>query len=315
MQRPHHRRSCCHRAPVGALRKFHRFSVFVTHLRQVAAMLDTDGAEPDCGDRDSAAMGRDLEGHLHLKLELTGHNAVEIEAIINAETDRQYRAAVREHDTTGLAVPAMGVLRARAIVELIRRGAVINPNSQKPAVSVTLTIRADRDGIPTGVHTLDGYNVDAVSTAVLICEAHLQPVIVDGSGNPLNLGHTVRLFTPAQRNALVVRDGGCIFPGCDQPASHCDAHHEIDWHLGGSTDIDNGALLCRRHHGLVHGHNPWTITHLHIDDLPPDLLEQHLTRAHNAHLDPTPDVRALKSPHGKLLLAQNATDHQGPAPP
>ncbi|MCZ7631679.1 MAG: hypothetical protein M5U19_22615 [Microthrixaceae bacterium] len=132
--------------------KFHRFSVFVTHLRQVAAMLDADGTEPDCGDRDSAAMGRDLEGHLHLKLELTGHNAVEIEAIINTETDRQYRAAVREHEASGLAVPAMGVLRARAIVELIRRRTAVNLNSQKPAVSVTLTIELTATEPHRGAH-------------------------------------------------------------------------------------------------------------------------------------------------------------------
>ncbi|MCZ7628779.1 MAG: 13E12 repeat family protein [Microthrixaceae bacterium] len=109
--------------------KYHRYSVFVAHLRQVAAMLDADGVEPDCGDRDTAAMGHDFEGHLHVTLELSGHNAVEIEAIICAETDRQYRGAAREHDTTGIPIPPMGVLRARAVVELIRRGAVINPNT------------------------------------------------------------------------------------------------------------------------------------------------------------------------------------------
>ena len=60
------------------------------------------------------------------RLELSGHNAVEIEAIINTEIDRQYRAAQREHEAAGLPVPATGILRARAIVELIRRGADAN---------------------------------------------------------------------------------------------------------------------------------------------------------------------------------------------
>src|SRR5690606_41628664 len=69
----------------------------------------------------------------------------------------------------------------------------LHPLSLHDALPI-LTIRADRDGNPTGVHTLDGYNPDAVSTAVLICEAHLQPVIVDACGNPLNLGRTVRLL-------------------------------------------------------------------------------------------------------------------------
>ena len=72
--------------------KLHRFDVYAAYLRRLVAIIDTDGTEPDCGDRDTAAMGRDLEGHVHLSLELSGHNAVEIEGIINTEIDRQYRA-------------------------------------------------------------------------------------------------------------------------------------------------------------------------------------------------------------------------------
>ncbi|MCZ7630988.1 MAG: hypothetical protein M5U19_18945 [Microthrixaceae bacterium] len=75
--------------------KIHRFDVYVAYLRRLVAIIDSDGGEPDCGDRDTAAMGRDFEGHLHVALELSGHNAAEIEGIINTETDRQYRVAAR----------------------------------------------------------------------------------------------------------------------------------------------------------------------------------------------------------------------------
>ena len=54
------------------------------------------------------------------------------------------------------------------------------------------------------------------------------------------------------RTALVARDGGCVFPGCDAPASWCDAHHVIEYSRAGRTVIINLALLCRRHHGIVH---------------------------------------------------------------
>jgi len=50
--------------------------------------------------------------------------------------------------------------------------------------------------------------------------------------------------SPAQRKALIVRDGGCIFPGCDRPASWCDAHHIIHWLDSGPTDLWNLCLLC-----------------------------------------------------------------------
>ncbi len=295
--------------------KLHRYRLFVTHLRQVVAVLDDDGPEPDCGDRDTAAMGRDLEGHLHLSLELSGHSAVEIEAIINTETDRQYRAACREHDSAGTAVPTMCVLRARAIVELIRRGADPNPHRSHPSPSAILPIVVDGDGVPAALHTVDGEDVDRWSAAVLLCDALFHPVTVDPAGNPLNMGRSVRFFTPAQKQALAVRDGGCIFPGCEQPARRCAAHHRIEWDNGGETNVDDGALLCPRHHGLVHCGQPWVLLRWRIEDLPDDLAEQHRARAAGAGLEPATDVRVFRSPEGRLVLAQNATDHHGPAPP
>ena len=239
--------------------KIHRFDVYVAYLRRLVAIIDSEGSEPDCGDRDTAAMGRDFEGHLHLSLELSGHNAVEIEGIINTETDRQYRAAQREHDVAGVAIPEMGVLRARAVTELLRRGADPNPNGAKAVTSVVLAVTVDRDGRPIAAHTPDGGVVDAFSAAVLACDACFAPVIVDRANNPLNMGRSVRLFTPTQKQALVIRDGGCVFPGCDRPPRRCAAHHRVGWTQGGRTDICDGALLCARHHGLMHCGRPWTL--------------------------------------------------------
>lgn len=44
----------------------------------------------------------------------------------------------------------------------------------------------------------------------------------------------------------------CRWPGCERPASWCDGHHLVHWAHGGSTDLDNLVMLCRRHHRLVH---------------------------------------------------------------
>ena len=68
------------------------------------------------------------------------------------------------------------------------------------------------------------------------------------AGAALFLGRSQRLATRAQRLALIARDGGCCFPGCDRPAAWCEAHHVIPWLDGGPTDIDNLCLLCRYHH-------------------------------------------------------------------
>ena len=54
------------------------------------------------------------------------------------------------------------------------------------------------------------------------------------------------------RRAITHRDGGCTFPSCDRQPSWCDIHHCRYWEHGGPTNIDNGALLCRRHHTFIH---------------------------------------------------------------
>jgi hypothetical protein len=36
------------------------------------------------------------------------------------------------------------------------------------------------------------------------------------------------------------------------PAAWADAHHLVHWADGGPTDLANAALLCGRHHTVVH---------------------------------------------------------------
>ncbi|MFI0433261.1 MAG: HNH endonuclease signature motif containing protein [Candidatus Nanopelagicales bacterium] len=61
------------------------------------------------------------------------------------------------------------------------------------------------------------------------------------------------------RRALDVRDGGCVIPGCDRPPGWCEAHHVTHRGNGGSTSLQNLALLCSRHHHELHL-GMWTIT-------------------------------------------------------
>jgi hypothetical protein len=88
----------------------------------------------------------------------------------------------------------------------------------------------------------------------------LLPSTLGGApSQPLDIGRTTRVIQPAQRMALAVRDGGCVFPGCDRPLAWCDAHHLQHWVDGGPTDLDNLALLCRAHHRTVH-EGGWQLT-------------------------------------------------------
>jgi hypothetical protein len=68
----------------------------------------------------------------------------------------------------------------------------------------------------------------------------------------LDIGRATRLVPAGMRRALVLRDGGCRFPGCDRPPQWTDAHHLHPWAQGGATRLPNLLLLCRHHHTTVH---------------------------------------------------------------
>ena len=81
--------------------------------------------------------------------------------------------------------------------------------------------------------------------------ADLLPAVLGGASEVLDVGRAQRLVTPAIRAALALRDGGCVFPGCEKPPHACHAHHVIPWWQGGTTAQTNLALLCPHHHGLI----------------------------------------------------------------
>ena len=111
---------------------------------------------------------------------------------------------------------------------------------------------ADSFGRPGGpAELLDGSPLDKDLAARIACDATFIAHLITEEGEPLYLGRRVRDWTPAQRRAITVRDRGrCRFPGCQRGIT--DIHHVVPWEEGGSTDIANGALLCGRHHTLVH---------------------------------------------------------------
>ncbi|MGB3592898.1 MAG: HNH endonuclease signature motif containing protein, partial [Ornithinimicrobium sp.] len=51
------------------------------------------------------------------------------------------------------------------------------------------------------------------------------------------------------------------YPGCTTPAPWCDAHHVVHWSHGGRSDLSNYALLCGRHHTLVHARHLTATVH------------------------------------------------------
>jgi hypothetical protein len=123
---------------------------------------------------------------------------------------------------------------------------------ERPHVMITVPLDALRH-TRGGTGTLHHAGVVPSSLARrMACDAKVIPVVMGGASEPLDIGRATRVIPPAIRRAVVLRDGGCRFPGCDRPQAWCDAHHVLHWADGGSTALSNLLLLCRAHHRSVH---------------------------------------------------------------
>lgn len=92
----------------------------------------------------------------------------------------------------------------------------------------------------------------------LACDSALVGQIWQDHHSVLNQRRAQRIFTPAQRRAILARDRGCQAPGCTINAALCQIHHITPWELGGPSNVDNAITLCAHHHGAVHN-TKWTI--------------------------------------------------------
>jgi hypothetical protein len=102
----------------------------------------------------------------------------------------------------------------------------------------------------------DGTTLPMSELARFLCDSELGRVVLDAASVPVDLGRTSRLFSAAQRRAVIVRDRGCAWNGCDVPAAYCEVHHIRWWDRDrGPTNLDNGVLLCSHHHHTVHRHD------------------------------------------------------------
>ncbi|MCP2200686.1 HNH endonuclease signature motif containing protein [Lentzea flava] len=138
------------------------------------------------------------------------------------------------------------------LIDLMLRADQLPEHGGEP-VTLTLTMAYRDLAEQTGHAVLDnGERIPADQVRQLACSAGIIPMVMGGRSQPLDVGRRSRLFTAGIRRALVARDHGCAFPGCSRPPKHCDAHHIHHWADGGDTRIDNGVLLCRHHHTLIH---------------------------------------------------------------
>jgi hypothetical protein len=155
-----------------------------------------------------------------------------------------------------------GVQRdADALVELAQRaltdGQLPTEGGERPQVVVTVSLPVLQGRLGSASLALGG-PITADLARRIACDAEIIPVVLGSRGEPLDVGRASRTVPTAIRRAVVLRDGGCAYPGCAVPARWCDIHHVIGWADGGPTSVGNCVTLCGRHHRLIH-HTDWHI--------------------------------------------------------
>ena len=240
-------------------------------VRQLPDRFDVDGAEPReqlLRERSRITIRNLPNGMTRVVAELHPVAAGLFTTVMDAHTAPRRQPAFADAadpgslgtgslDTAGAHDPIMADLRPLAqrrvdAFETIMREALRHDTGSLAGTAVTMLVTVTLDELRTGLGAARISGVDepisAATARRLAADAELIPVVLGGDSEVLDLGRSARLFSEPQRRAMVARDGGCVWPGCQAPPSWCEAAHLEPWLPHGPTDLDNGALMCSAHH-------------------------------------------------------------------
>jgi hypothetical protein len=253
-------------------------SGLMTHLKH---RIDPDGAT-------ESAMRRETQAGVSLD-PVGSDGMVAINGLLSARDGAALLAAtepfMRPAGPDDVRTPRQR--RGDALGEVARRvlanGQVPDSGGLRPQVMVVVPLSTlqGETGAP-GARIVGSGVIDGKTAQAMSCDAEITRVVHDDTarstttGNVLDgrwkhrlagllaaplaepsvildLGRSKRLASVPQRKALIVRDGRCVYPGCDRPPSWTEVHHlEPWWARLGSTDLNKMCLLCTFHHHELH---------------------------------------------------------------
>jgi hypothetical protein len=150
--------------------------------------------------------------------------------------------------------------RADALLEMARAAAACPPERTRPLPTVNFLLdeHAAADNQPIDpltyrdvtARTDRGHRVDPAAIIGVSLWAMIRRVVTDSQRVVIELGRTSRLFTGYAREAVMLLEPTCIWPGCEHPHTWCHADHLTSWSTRGPTNPHNGGPLCGRHNHL-----------------------------------------------------------------
>ena len=106
----------------------------------------------------------------------------------------------------------------------------------------------------------------------------------------LDYGRPMPTLPKSVRDAVILRDRRCRFPGCRRTVDWCEVHHIRHRVDGGADSVANCVLLCAHHHHVLH-RDGWS-----------------------AHLEPDGTL-AIAAPHDRHWVTRPPGPTNGPSPP
>ena len=234
------------------------FSRWKLMVARVARQLDVDGGhDPDRDKPNRLHLSHGFDGEVRLSGSFFGTLSHIATTELERVTDQLALQARRDAKVCPeLGIPARSELRAQAFEQILRNSAARDLTDSTPPraeIIVLLNAESGEAETPDGVPVMPDTLIDVLPVSVW------RALWLDQHRVPLDLGRTHRYLTPHQRAALMVRDGGCTWPGCDAPTNWTDGHHTLPWDDHGPTDLNLLGLLCRHHHGTIH-RKGWSMT-------------------------------------------------------
>ncbi|RAO31084.1 uncharacterized protein ONO23_03910 [Micromonospora noduli] len=265
-----------------------------THLRKLGTRI-LDHVAPDIADAAAQAAldaeARRVTRDRHLTLSEQTDGRLRLTGTLDTETAALFRAAIDPLSAPSGLDDTRSPRQRRhdALAEVcrlaLRTGELPEHGGDPAQIVVTTSYEALTRQLSSGA--LDtGLSLTPEAVRRLACDATLLPAVLGGTGQVLDVGRQRRLITGPLRRALVLRDRGCAFPGCDRPPRWCHAHHIHHWADGGTTSLSNAVLLCGHHHRHLH-HSDWTVqlgSDGHPEFVPPAWLDpEQLPRRNHYH--------------------------------
>lgn len=256
------------------------------HLaEQTVDAIDPDGTLPSeqlSADRRHLTVRRCADGMYAGEFRLTGPVGAKLTALLQPLTtpriDRFHAAdgrVVQEVDGRTFGQRSHDALE-EVCDRLLQAGDVVGIGGTPATVIVTVSLDDLVDKLGYG-KTSDGALIPVAEVLRLAHQADIVPAVMNNAGSVLALGRTRRMASASQTHALIARDQGCSFPGCDRPPEWCERHHIREWADGGLTDLENLTLLCRYHHHNFAGRG-WHCR-MNVDGLPEWVPPQWIDRS------------------------------------